>query len=122
MRKRILVVDDDNMNLMRTKMILGEEYIVILAESGMDALEKLKNESEKVDMVLLDIDMPGMNGIETFEHMKDFAADIPVIFLTASGLEEDVVSAIRLGAVNYLKKPFRPQELMKRVAQEFAKQ
>ena len=59
MRKRILVVDDDNMNLMRTKMILGEEYIVILAESGMDALEKLKNESEKVDMVLLDIDMPG---------------------------------------------------------------
>ena len=122
MRKRILVVDDDNMNLMRTKMILGEEYIVILAEYGMDALEKLKNESEKVDMVLLDIDMPGMNGIETFEHMKDFAADIPVIFLTASGLEEDVVSAIRLGAVNYLKKPFRPRELMKRVAQEFAKQ
>ena len=122
MRKRILVVDDDKMNLMRTKMILGEEYIVILAESGMDALEKLKNESEKVDMVLLDIDMPGMNGIETFEHMKDFAADIPVIFLTASGLEEDVVSAIRLGAVNYLKKPFRPRELMKRVAQEFAKQ
>ncbi|MDE7011077.1 MAG: response regulator [Oscillospiraceae bacterium] len=122
MRKRILVVDDDNMNLMRTKMILGEEYVVILAESGMDALEKLKNESEKVDMVLLDIDMPGMNGIETFEHMKDFAADIPVIFLTASGLEEDVVSAIRLGAVNYLKKPFRPRELMKRVAQEFAKQ
>ena len=122
MRKRILVVDDDNMNLMRTKMILGEEYVVILAESGMDALEKLKNESEKVDMVLLDIDMPGMIGIETFEHMKDFAADIPVIFLTASGLEEDVVSAIRLGAVNYLKKPFRPRELMKRVAQEFAKQ
>ena len=122
MRKRILVVDDDNMNLMRTKMILGEEYIVILAESGMDALEKLKNESEKVDMVLLDIDMPGMNGIETFEHMKDFAADIPVIFLTASGLEEDVVSAIRLGAVNYLKKPFRPKELLRRVTQEFEKQ
>ena len=122
MRKRILVVDDDNMNLMRTKMILGEEYVVILAESGMDALEKLKNESEKVDMVLLDIDMPGMNGIETFEHMKDFAADIPVIFLTASGLEEDVVSAIRLGAVNYLKKPFRPKELLRRVTQEFEKQ
>lgn len=121
MRKRILVVDDDNMNLMRTKMILGEEYVVVLAESGMDALEKLKNESEKVDMVLLDIDMPGMNGIETFEHMKDFAADIPVIFLTASGLEEDVVSAIRLGAVNYLKKPYRPQELLRRVAQEFDK-
>ncbi len=120
MKKRILVVDDDNMNLVRTKMILGQEYEVLLAESGKEALEKLK--VEKVDMVLLDIDMPEMNGIETFERMKDFAAETPVIFLTASGLEEDVVNAIRLGAANYLKKPFRPQELIKRVAQEFAKQ
>ena len=120
MKKRILVVDDDSMNLVRTKMILGQEYEVILAESGVEALKKLKD--ARVDMVLLDIDMPEMNGIETFEHMKDFAAETPVIFLTASGLEEDVVSAIRLGAVNYLKKPFRPQELLKRVSQEFAKQ
>ena len=44
--------------------------------------------------------------------------DVPVIFLTASGLEGDVVSAIKMGAVNYLKKPFQPQELLKRVAQE----
>ena len=122
MKKRILVVDDDSMNLMRTKMILGQEYQVVLAESGLEALNKLQEEEEQIDMVLLDIDMPEMNGIETFERMKDFAADIPVIFLTASGLEDDVVSAIRLGAVNYLKKPFRPQELMRRVAQEFEKQ
>ncbi len=119
MRKRILVVDDDSLNLARTQMILGEDYAVLLAESGMDALDKLR--SEKVDMVLLDIDMPKMNGIETFERMKEFAADTPVIFLTASGLEDDVVSAIKLGAVNYLKKPFRPQELRRRVAQEFEK-
>ena len=122
MKNRILVVDDDSMNLMRTKMILGQEYQVVLAESGLEALNKLQEEEEQIDMVLLDIDMPEMNGIETFERMKDFAADIPVIFLTASGAEDDVVSAIRLGAVNYLKKPFRPQELMRRVAQEFEKQ
>ena len=122
MKKRILVVDDDSMNLMRTKMILGQEYQVVLAESGLEALNKLQEEEEQIDMVLLDIDMPEMNGIETFERMKDFDADIPVIFLTASGAEDDVVSAIRLGAVNYLKKPFRPQELMRRVAQEFEKQ
>lgn len=120
MKKRILVVDDDGMNLARTQIILGKEYEVLTAESGMDALMRLRD--TKVDMVLLDIDMPEMNGIETFERMKDFAADIPVIFLTASGAEDDVVSAIRLGAVNYLKKPFRPQELMRRVAQEFEKQ
>ena len=80
-------------------------------------MEKLKN--EKVDLVLLDIEMPKMNGMEVFERMKEGSADIPVIFLTASGAEEDVVSAIRLGAVNYLKKPFEPQELLKRVAREF---
>ena len=119
MKKRILVVDDDSMNLARTKIILGKEYDVLTAESGMDALMRLRD--TKVDMVLLDIDMPEMNGIETFERMKGFAPKIPVIFLTASGLEEDVVSAIKLGAVNYLKKPYRPQELLKRISQEFEK-
>ena len=117
MKKRILVVDDDSMNLARTQIILGKEYDVLTAESGLDALMRLKD--MKVDMVLLDIDMPKMNGIETFERMKGFAPEIPVIFLTASGLEEDVVSAIKLGAVNYLKKPYRPQELLKRISQEF---
>lgn len=68
MKKCILVVDDDSMNLTRTQMILGKEYVVLTEESGMDALTRLK--STKVDMVLLDIDMPGMNGIETFERMK----------------------------------------------------
>ena len=119
MKKCILVVDDDNMNLARTQIILRKEYDVLTAESGMDALMRLKD--MKVDMVLLDIDMPKMNGIETFERMKGFAPEIPVIFLTASGLEEDVVSAIKLGAVNYLKKPYRPQELLKRISQEFEK-
>ena len=119
MKKRILVVDDDNMNLVRTKMILGKEYDVSLAASGIEALDILKNEKE--DLVLLDIDMPGMNGMETFEKIKQFPFETPVIFLTASGLKEDVVSAIELGAVNYLKKPFKPQELLRRVEQELAK-
>lgn len=117
MVKRILVVDDDRMNLARAKAILEKYYDVFLAESGADALTKLKG--RRIDMVLLDIAMPGMNGITTFERIKEIAPDIPVIFLTASGLEEDVHSAINMGAVNYLKKPYRPQELLKRVSQEF---
>lgn len=120
MQRRILVVDDDSMNLVRTKMILGKYYDVLLAESGKEALQKL--ESEKIDMVLLDIEMPEMNGMEVFERMKQRGIDIPVIFLTASGDEDDVKSAIKLGAVNYLKKPFLPPELMKRVAQELGKE
>ena len=116
MQKRVLVVDDDDMNLMRTKRILGIEYDVFFASSGIEALDTLKR--EPMDLVLLDIEMPKMDGFETFERMKEFAAETPVIFLTASGQEGDVVNAIRLGAVNYLKKPFYPQELLKRVAKE----
>lgn len=120
MKKRILVVDDDTMNLMLTKRILEKEYNVLLAESGKEALLKMKG--EKIDLILLDIAMPEMNGIETFERMKEISVDIPVIFLTASGYEDDVRSAIRLGAVNYLKKPFFPKELLKRVAKELDKE
>ena len=118
--KRILVVDDDEMNLTRTKIILRKDYDVLLASSGMDALHIVKN--EKVDLLLMDIEMPKMNGFVTYRRIKDAVGEIPVIFLTASGLENDVVSAIKLGAANYLKKPFLPQELLKRVAQELAKQ
>ena len=119
MQKRILVVDDDDMNLMRTKRILGKEYDVYLTSSGPEALDILKH--KMIDLVLLDIVMPNMNGFETFERMKEFAAGTPVIFLTASGEEDNVLNAIRLGAVNYLKKPYRPQELLTRVAQELDK-
>ena len=120
MKKRILVVDDDAMNLMLTKRILEKEYDVVLAESGKEALSRMKG--VKIDLILLDIAMPEMNGIETFEHMKEISADIPVIFLTASGYEDDVMNSIRLGAANYLKKPFFPKELLKRVAKEFDKE
>ena len=113
MRKRILVVDDDEMNLKRTRMILEKHYNVLLAESGREALDKIK--SEKIDLILLDIAMPIMDGIETFRRMKDSSVETPVIFLTASGYEDDVRTAISLGAVNYLKKPFFPDELLKRV-------
>ena len=119
MQKRILVVDDDDMNLTRTRIILKNDYDVILVNSGIKALDTLKR--EKVDLVLLDIEMPNMDGFETFRQMKEFADGIPVIFLTASGLEDDVVNAINLGAVNYLKKPFIPKELQRRVAKEFEK-
>ena len=114
MQRRILVVDDDAMNLKRTRMILEKYYNVLLAESGREALDKIK--CEKIDLILLDIAMPIMDGIETFRRMKESDVNIPVIFLTASGYENDVKTAISLGAVNYLKKPFFPDELLKRVA------
>ena len=124
-KKCILVVDDDTLNLMRTQKILEQSYDVLLAESGKEALALLPR--HKVDLVLLDISMPKMDGIETFERIKalpvkDFPAKLPVIFLTASGDADDVMRAIELGAVNYLKKPFFPEELLKRVTKELDEQ
>ena len=119
MRKCILVVDDDVINLKRTKLILDKHYDLILAKSGEEALDKLI--TEDIDLVLLDIEMPGMNGIETFKRMKEDNIEVPVIFLTASGYEDDVMAAISLGAVNYVKKPFLPKDLLERIAKEFEK-
>lgn len=119
MQKRILVVDDDKMNLRRTSLILEKYYDVLVVESGQEALNKLQG--EKIDLVLLDIAMPGMNGIETFEKMKESGLEIPVIFLTASGYEDDVMTAIRMGAANYLKKPFMPKSLLERIEKELEK-
>ena len=74
------------------------------------------------DLILLDIAMPMMDGLETFKRMKESNVEIPVIFPTASGYEDDVRTAISLGAVNYLKKPFFPDELLKRVAMGLEKE
>ena len=114
--KRVLVVDDDSMNLVMTRMIMEKSYDVLLTESGAQALDLLKR--EEIELVLLDIEMPNMSGIETFERLRASSIDVPVVFLTASGEREDVLDAIKLGAKNYLKKPFNPQELLKRVAKE----
>lgn len=111
MQKCILVVDDDEMNLKRTKRILEKEYNVILAKSGEEALGKLNDET--VDLILLDIAMPEMDGLETFKRMKGLSIDIPVIFLTASGDEDDVLSAIMLGGGQLSEKALYPSGAFK---------
>ncbi|MBO5373326.1 MAG: response regulator [Lachnospiraceae bacterium] len=116
MSKKILVVDDDVMNLRMAEFILKQgNYEVCKAESGMECLLFLKE--EKVDLILLDIEMPIMSGLKTFEIIKDNEdlAEIPVIFLTASADSDSVMEAGKLGAVGYVTKPFLPQDLMERV-------
>ena len=114
--KRILVVDDDAMNLRMSTFILGQkEYEVITAASGQDCLDMLKTES--VDLILLDVEMPEMNGIETLEQIRKQQAfcNLPVMFLTADTNEETMAAAERLGAVGYVKKPYIPQEFLEKV-------
>ncbi|MGN0497326.1 MAG: PleD family two-component system response regulator [Lachnospiraceae bacterium] len=114
--KTILVVDDDAMNLKMAEFILQKKnYKVILAESGFDALCRLKEFS--VDLILLDIEMPQMNGFQTLEKIKEDSEikDIPVMFLSASFDEADIDRALRMGALDYVKKPFLPQLLEEQV-------
>lgn len=116
--KKILIVDDDAINLKMAEYILQKNanYEVHTARSGQETLELLQRES--YDLILLDIDMPEMNGIQTLEQIRQNPdwADLKVIFLSASAFREDMANAIRLGALDFVKKPFFPEELMERVS------
>lgn len=119
MSKCIMVVDDDMMNLKMADFILKQYgYETVLSSSGEDALEKLK--TQHVDLILLDIVMPEMNGLETFKYLMLDYIEIPVIFLTASENPENEMEAMGLGAADYVKKPFMPQDLVSRVGKVFS--
>jgi two-component system sensor histidine kinase/response regulator len=112
----ILIVDDGPKNLQVLGTILRTEgYEVAAAISGAQALEIL--ESTLPDLILLDVMMPGMNGLEVCRTLKrDEATDaIPVLFLTAKSETDDLVEGFEAGAVDYLTKPFQTRELLIRV-------
>ena len=112
MGKRILVVDDDAMNLrLAEKLLAKKEYEVMKAESGEECLALLKEES--VDLVLLDIEMPGMNGWETLEAIRadEAFANIPVLFLSAAEDLQRQADAGQIPVEGFVKKPFLPPSL-----------
>ena len=113
----VMVIDDDEINLLLAKTILEKKLRceVITAESGVKGLEMLRREA--VDVLLLDIDMPIMDGFETLRHIREEAnlKDLPVIMLTAAADKETVVKVAKQGIEGYIKKPFMPDELIARV-------
>jgi len=115
---RILVVDDDRSLLSIIQGILGNDYDITLASSGAEALEILA--SSTFDLILLDIMMPGMSGMDLCAEIKanDRLSDIPVIFLT--GMEDDDAeeAALDAGAADFIAKPIRPRILAARVAMQ----
>ncbi len=113
-QKTILVVDDTPGNIDMMLNIL-KEYDVIPATSGEEALFLLKRET--VDMILLDIMMPSMDGFEVCRRLKadEATREIPVIFITARNDLDSIEKAYDAGGVDYVTKPFRPRELMARV-------
>jgi len=113
---RLLVVDDNDSNRdMLSRRLTHEGYDVLMAANGRQALELVKN--EPVDLVLLDVMMPEMNGYEVLQHLKGHGTwrDIPVIMISALDEIESVVRCIERGAEDYLPKPFDPVLLRARI-------
>ena len=115
MDKILLLEDDVSLIDGLTYSLRRQGYELDVVRTVAEALALLPNLSQYV-LLLLDVTLPDGTGFEVCERVRAQNRLIPIIFLTASGYEDDVRTAISLGAVNYLKKPFFPQELLKRVA------
>ncbi len=112
--KRILIVDDEkNVRLSLKEGLASEEYEVDFALNGSEGYEKLKKGD--YDLVLMDMKMPGLDGMEVLEKMSEDEIDTSVIMMTANSTIEKAVKAMKLGAIDILKKPFAPEEIRKMV-------
>ena len=111
---KILVVDDEEMMLMMAKHILSKKYEVITASDGFEAIELF--ESEKPDMVLSDLMMPEMDGYELRRILQEKSAGtVPIMFMTADESEESESKGFEVGAEDYIRKPMKPDVLLRRV-------
>jgi len=113
--KRILAVDDSTMNLKLVENMIKGEYQLELLGSGFDALAYLENNT--VDLVLLDLLMPEMDGMETYDRLRELenGKNVPVIFLTADTDIESEITCLKKGASDFVRKPFMPEVMRNRI-------
>jgi DNA-binding response OmpR family regulator len=111
MRKKILVVDDEITICLLLENFLSEEYDVISFNDGINALEWL--EGNLPDLIISDIEMPNMDGYEFLVQVRDrgFTKHTPIIMLSAKSESKERIKCYKLGAQDYLTKPFNPEEL-----------
>jgi DNA-binding NtrC family response regulator len=128
MKKRVLIVDDEPNIRDSLKLLLGRIYDVDVAEGGDDALKALTmtgsdpiTTAELPDVVILDVMMPGVDGISTLEQLRAMHPMVPVIMLTASKTVKTAVQAMKYGAVDYLSKPFDVDELLSLIEETIEK-
>lgn len=113
----VLIVDDESSNIEVAAGILRSHYRIIAAKNGKQALQILAKQHQKIDLVLLDIMMPEMDGYQVCEAIKNSSdtQKIPVIFLTAKSQIEDITKGFETGAVDYITKPLQGEILLARV-------
>jgi len=115
-KKKILAVDDSEIDLEILESMLKDKFTVLPTKSGKEALDYLLHFSN-VDLILLDVIMPEMDGWETFSRIKDLSniTDVPVAFVTSLQGEEEQKRAKEIGVSDYILKPFEKDELIKRI-------
>ncbi len=118
--KSVLVVDDsDYMRMMLSKILSQDHHSVLQAKNGEDCLEILRNDAMlhnvKIKVCILDIMMPGMNGLEVLERIKEICPGLRVIMLSAQCTEATVRRALELGADSFVAKPFQAESLLERI-------
>ena len=119
MKKKVILVIEDDLNILLglEENLILEEYSIVTATNGIEGLKSaLENE---IDLVLLDIMLPGINGYEICRKIKKEKSDLPVIMLTARGSEMDKVAGLDIGADDYITKPFSLPELLARIRAAF---
>jgi CheY-like chemotaxis protein len=119
-KKKILIVEDDSfvMDIYQTK-LTQSGFDVMLATNGLEAIKKIEKENNLPDLILLDIIMPYMGGLEVLKKIKenDRCKHIPVILLTNLSQKEEIEEGLKLGASDYLiKSHFTPSEVLEKVA------
>jgi len=123
--KHILLAEDDPHIRLSLSIILRKAgYEVTTAEDGQDALEKiigLKNTHNSADLLLTDIQMPGISGMELIDELEKMDIQVPVLVITGYGDKQTVVDLMRRGCADYIDKPFEPQNLLERLPLIFKK-
>jgi DNA-binding NtrC family response regulator len=110
----LLIVDDELGARQSLEVILEDDFQVLTAESGQEALQVVQKES--VDLVLLDIHMPEMDGLEVLRRIRERDDEIDIIIVSALNLARKAVEAIKLGAYDYITKPYEPEDILSTVA------
>ena len=119
--ERILIVDDeDGMRRLLSRVLTREGYDASAVGSGAEALRLVA--SERFDLVVTDIKMPEMDGLQLLAELKEYEPSLPIIVITAYGTIENAVQALRSGAYDYIAKPFENDEIKLTVAKAFERE
>lgn len=116
-KRSILIVEDNDINRQMLKTILEDKYEITEAADGLEGLEKLKEGYRDLSLILLDVQMPNMNGYEFLEQQRkdELLASVPVIVITGSTISEDEEKCLALGASDFVTKPYNPQIIIRRI-------